>query len=345
MKRALSVAVAFTLGCGIVVGAAIAYYLLPTPGGDLADKPEETTYPVTLIDFVDQRALPLLPMFADGSELRTAASGIVTSTACVPGTPLVSGKTAFTVDGASVVALASTVPFYRDLSWGDSGPDVDSLRQALAGLGYTVGGSGEFDEDVYDALAAIQEAEGLASDDGEFHLTEFLWMPTGTTAVESCAVKIGQSYMPGSTFATTAKVLTSLTVASAETEELVPGERSLQIFGIDVILPENGVLADAQALSQIAAAPEANGKLTATQDDQSTPISGTSQLVAPLRVAPVPAASVFGVRGNQGCVATENGIYPVTVAGANLGMSQVMFDGDPPANVLLQPDAETCSGG
>jgi hypothetical protein len=342
MKRALTVVAAFVLGCGIVVGAAVAYYLLPAPGGDLAAIPEEKTYPVTLVDFVDQRTLPLAPTFAEGAELRAAASGVVTTSACVPGQPLASGEVAFSVDGAPIVALSADVPFYRDLRWGDAGADVDSLRRALAALGYSVAGSGEFGRDVFEALSAIQETRGLTFDDGGFHLSDFLWMPVGVAAVASCEAKIGQAYAPDATFATTARTLTALSLASDETEQMVPGERELHVFGVAVVMPANGAVKDPEALAQIAASPEGRAELTGKSEDDSASISGTSSLVTPLRVAPVPATSVFGIQGVHGCVESDGRTYSITVAGANLGMSQIIFDGDPPSKVQLRPDAETC---
>lgn len=345
MKRALTVVAAFVLGCGIVAGAAAAYYFLPAPGGDLAPDPVETTYPVTLVDFVDQRTLPLAPTFSEGLELRASASGVVTSSACVPGQVLASGKAAFSVDGAPVVALSADVPFYRDIGWGDAGPDVDSLRRSLAALGYSVAASGEFSRDASAALSAIHESEGSAFDDGRFHLTDFLWVPTGAPAVESCEAQIGQNYTPDAPFATTVSTLTALSLVGEETEQMAPGERKVQIFGVAVAMPENGVLTDPKVLAQIAASPEANGELTGKGEDESAAISGTSELVAPLRVAAVPATSVFGVHGDQGCVASASRTYSVTVAGVNLGMSQVVFEGDPPSKVLLLPDAETCHAG
>ncbi|MDZ4045686.1 MAG: peptidoglycan-binding protein, partial [Rhodoglobus sp.] len=215
MKRAFAVIAAFVLGSGVVVGAAFAYYLLPSPDGDLAPSPYEKTYPVTLVDFADQRTLPLAPTFAEGAELRAAAAGVVTSNDCIPGQAFVSGKVAFSVDGSPVVALSADVPFYRDLRWGDTGSDVDSLRRALAALGYSVAASGEFSSDVAEALSKIQDSEGLAFDDGGFHLTDFLWVPAGAAVVASCEAKIGQSYMSGSVFATTASTLTALSLAGS----------------------------------------------------------------------------------------------------------------------------------
>jgi len=345
MRRAIAVVAAFAAGCGVVLAAAVAYYFLPAPNGVLAQAPKETTYPVSLIDFADQRALSLVPTFSEGASLRATAFGTVTRSACTPGEPLTSGEVAFVVDGKPVVALAADVPFYRDLRWGEKGSDVDSLRRSLAALGYLVAAEGEFDQDLFDALSSIQETERLASSDGFFHLTDFMWMPTTVTPIATCEAKVGQNYTAGAPFATTTKSLTALTVASTSVQEAVPGERAVQIFGVDVKLPDTGTLTDPSTLAQIASAPEARGKFAAGKDGESAAISATSRLVTPLRVASVPPASVFNIQGNRGCVESGSTTYPVTIAGANLGMSLVTFEGAPPEDVLLRPRAESCGAG
>jgi hypothetical protein len=309
----------------------------------LAPTSEEKAYPVTFVDFADQRTLPLVPAFSEGSELRAAASGVVTSSACVPGQSLSSGKVAFSVDGNAVIAMSADVPFYRDLRWGDAGSDVDSLRRALAALGYSVGASGAFSKDVFEALSAIQDSEGMAFDDGQFHLTDFLWVPPGAAPVESCDAKIGQSYGPGDTFATTARRLTALSLVDDKTElPLIAGERRLQVVGVEVVMPTSGVLTDPGALAQIVASSDAQTELARSEDSGSASISGKTELIAPLRVASVPATSVFGVQGGRGCVASKDKTYPVTVVGVSLGMSQVTFDGDPPTEILLRTGTEKC---
>ncbi|SFR78407.1 Putative peptidoglycan binding domain-containing protein [Microbacterium azadirachtae] len=343
MKRAITVIIAFALACGAVVGAVVAYYMLPIASGVLAPNPKETAFPITQVDYSDERALPLEPSFSAGVELRAYVSGIVTQTSCTPGMPVASGKALLTVNGKPVIALAAKEPFYRDLGWGDKGADVDSLRGALSSLGYAVDASGEFDDDVFDALTSLQDTENLATSDGLFHISDFLWVPMSSPAIATCEATVGQSVGPGATVATTARILSSLSVTRAAAEGLVPGARTVSVFEVAVTLPESGVLTDPAVLTQIANAPDSRGKLTVDKDGKAAAISGTSRLVEPLQIAAVPPASVFGVQGLRGCVEAQGGTYPVTVVGANLGMSLVRFDGVPPADVLLHPKPGSCN--
>ncbi|MDF2045463.1 hypothetical protein [Microbacterium sp. Kw_RZR3] len=342
MKRALATVISFTLGSGAVLGAAVAYSLLPGPSGLLAEAPSETTYPVTMTDFRDQRALTLAPTFTAGTPLRTTASGTVTATACTPGQSLTPGKAAFAVDDHPIIALASDTPFFRDLTWGDTGRDVDALRASLAGLGFDVAPTGAFSRDVSRALSTLQHRETMAHAEGDFVLQDVLWMPSPPPTVASCDVQVGQPITAGSTAATTAVSLTALTVSGQAAGALVPGERTVQVLGVDAVIPENGVLTDRDALGRIASSPEGQQQLTGTKTGDAAMVSGTSALATPLRVAPVPVSSVIGASSAHACVADDHAEYPVTVVGASLGMSLVTFHADTPSNVLLQPRREHC---
>jgi peptidoglycan hydrolase-like protein with peptidoglycan-binding domain len=52
------------------------------------------------------------------------------------GVAITNGKQLAEVDGQPLVALTGTVPAWRDLTPGESGPDVTELQKALASLGY-----------------------------------------------------------------------------------------------------------------------------------------------------------------------------------------------------------------
>lgn len=344
IRRALTVVASFALGCGTVVGATVAYDLLPEPAGALAEVPVETTYPVTMTDFRDQRALTLAPAFSQGAALRAATDGTVTATACTPGQPLTSGKAALWIDDAPVVALASATPFFRDLTGGDSGRDVDALRAALAALDFDVAPTGAFGRDVSRALSSLQRREKMTHTDGDFVLSDILWMPTPSPVIASCGVHVGEAYAAGAPVATTAVSLTALSVTGQALGTLVPGERTVQVLGVDVVLPEGGVITDADTLVRIAASPEGREQLTGTKTGDAAMVSGTSALTIPLRVAPVPVSSVIGTSG-AACVASDAETFPVTVVGASLGMSLVTFAGPAPTSVLLQPHREICDAG
>lgn len=345
MRRPLAVIVSFALGCGAIVGAAIAYSLLPEPSGVLAEVPSETTYPVTMTDFRDQRTLTFAPTFTAGTALRATANGTVTATACTPGQSLTSGEAAFSVDDQPIVALAADTPFFRDLTWGDTGHDVDALRASLAALGFDVAPTGAFSRDVSRALSALQHREKMAHTDGDFVVQDVLWMPSPAPIVASCDVQVGQPIAAGSTAATTSVSLTALTVSGQAAGALVPGERTAQVLGVDATIPENGILTDRDVLARIASSPEGRQQLTGTKTGDAAMVSGTSALAAPLRVAPIPVSSVIGGSGGHACVTDDRAEYPVTVVGASLGMSLVTFAADTPSNVLLQPHREHCDAG
>lgn len=345
MKRALSVIVSFALGCGVVVGAVVAYDMLPGPSGALAEVPSETRYPVTMTDFRDQRALTLSPTFSSGTTLRAIANGTVTATACTPGRPLAPGKAAFWVDDQPIIALAADTPFFRDLSWGDTGRDVDALRASLAALDFDVAPTGAFSRDVSRALSTLQHREKMTHTDGDFVLADVLWMPNPAPVVATCDVQVGQAFTSGSAAATTVVTLTSLTVSGQAAGALVPGERTVHVLGVDATIPESGVLTDAEMLARIASSSEGRQQLTGTKTGDAAMVSGTSALATPLRVAPVPVSSVIGETGSRACVADDHAEYPVTVVGASLGMSLVTFDAATPTSVLLQPHRESCDAG
>lgn len=341
IRRAVAVVASFALGCGAVVGATVAYALLPEPAGTLAEVPAETTYPVTMTDFRDQRALTLAPTFSQGTALRATTDGTVTATACAPGQPFASGKAAFWVDDSPVVALAADTPFFRDLTWGDTGRDVDALRAALAALDFDVAPTGAFGRDVSRALSSLQRREKVAHTDGDFVLSDILWMPNPSPVIATCGVQVGQAYSAGGPVATTAVSLTALAVTGQAAGALVPGVRTVQVLGVDVVLPEGGIITDADTLIRIATSPEGREQLTGTKTGDAAMVSGTSALATPLRVAPVPVSSVIGAA----CVASDAETFPVTVVGASLGMSLVTFAGPAPTSVALQPHRETCDAG
>ncbi len=64
-----------------------------------------------------------------------ANEGLVSSVTATADDVLQAGQTAFALDGRSAVAEPGSLPFFRSLVPGDSGPDVLELKQILAGAG------------------------------------------------------------------------------------------------------------------------------------------------------------------------------------------------------------------
>jgi uncharacterized protein YwbE len=73
------------------------------------------------------------------------------------GSTVVNGEVLAEIDGAPMFVLTGSVPAWRDLAAGDTGPDVAELQAALAALGYGDGGdtAGSFGVGTQDAVTAF----------------------------------------------------------------------------------------------------------------------------------------------------------------------------------------------
>lgn len=85
---------------------------------------------------------------------------VVTSAAKAAGDRVAPGELLAVVSGRPLLILPGSVPLYRDIASGDSGPDVTALQGALAGFGYPVAATGTFDFATKRALSAWYEAAG-----------------------------------------------------------------------------------------------------------------------------------------------------------------------------------------
>ena len=88
------------------------------------------------------------------SRLRVAAGATITN-----------GEQLAEIDGEPLFALTGPVPAWRDLTPGESGPDVTELQKALASLGYYDGGdtAGYFGSATEDAVSAYYEHLGYSA--------------------------------------------------------------------------------------------------------------------------------------------------------------------------------------
>jgi peptidoglycan hydrolase-like protein with peptidoglycan-binding domain len=114
-----------------------------------------------------------------------------------PGEPIVE------VAGTPVFVLQGTYPAYRDLTPGESGPDVAQLQSNLQALGYSTGtdASGAFGPGTSAAVVAFYKtmgytappAGGPKSHGAMVPLSEFFFVPSFPATVASIGAKIGAS--------------------------------------------------------------------------------------------------------------------------------------------------------
>lgn len=187
----------------LVAAAAVAWQLAGDRGAVAAEpyltEPARTA---DLQDRVEASATVAWPQEAT-AELRAPAAGTVTSLVIkegdVPG-PL---ATVVEVNEGPLVALASPVPLYRDLTEDLEGADVQALKRALRAVGQDPGSDDAvFDAATTAALEAWEAANGL-EETGELPLSRALWLPPGAQ-VTAVQVRPGDPVAPGTPLASVA---------------------------------------------------------------------------------------------------------------------------------------------
>lgn len=310
---------AFCAAAGVTAGALITYAFLPDPTQDVSEPRAVTTFPVTSTAFTDQRTIALRPSFSAQSQVSIGRSGVVTESTCTPGVAFGNGNLIAKIDGHPVVALATSVPFFRDIEPGADGPDVVALRASLRSLGYEIDAEGAFRGGAVDALVDLQKKHGVSRADGVLRTTDFAWIPAAGGAPSTCDVSVGERYVEMSPFATVPGALRSLQVVPSAVAP-VPGARSAQVAGVEITLPEDGVIADDESIALIAASPE----FTVAADSET--IAASTQLLEAREAVSVPAAAIFGLENATGCLQAGDGdVFPIALLSSSLGRALVTF--------------------
>lgn len=119
------------------------------------------------------------------------AHGTVTELPAV-GAVIRQGQSLYEVDSTPVTLLYGKTPAYRDLSEGDSGPDVRELNADLAALGHdTVATSDYFGARTRAAVVALEDAWGVTKD-GVLHASDIAVLPSAVRVTSIQAVLGGQ---------------------------------------------------------------------------------------------------------------------------------------------------------
>lgn len=127
------------------------------------------------------------------------ASGVVTSRNVSSGDTITQGTTLYTVNMRPVVAAQGSVPAYRDIEYGLSGPDVKQLQQLLYDLGfYWVEPDGEALSGTTTAIRQWQKSLGLETT-GVVSPADIVFLPTlpARITLDTEALDIGAEIEPG----------------------------------------------------------------------------------------------------------------------------------------------------
>ncbi|WP_415856850.1 peptidoglycan-binding domain-containing protein, partial [Sinomonas sp. G460-2] len=196
------------------------------------------------VDHRDERSAAASVTTSKPASVSLARGGIVTSSECIGGASLESGRIAASIDGHPVLSLATAVPFYRELRMGASGADVNALRVALRSMGHDVAETGAYDAKVAAAVRTIQLKHGLEQRDGSLSLRDVMWLPAASTEVLSCDALVGSAYSSGSPILTAAGTLQSLRVVAPDGAAWTPGARTAQFGSASAPVGEDGVITE-----------------------------------------------------------------------------------------------------
>jgi peptidoglycan hydrolase-like protein with peptidoglycan-binding domain len=144
-----------------------------------------TVYPATQYD-----------VYASGS-----SSVYISKMKVAAGETISNGEELAEIDGQPLFVLAGPVPAWRDLTPGESGPDVTELQKALASLGYYDGGdtSGFFGSATEDAVSSYYEHLGYsAPSSGGVPAADVVFLPSLPATVVAVNGTTGEQ--PGQPF-------------------------------------------------------------------------------------------------------------------------------------------------
>lgn len=317
----------------IACGGAGAGMLLAPPPASIAAAPPTLTADPRAVEFSDERMAQVTLSFVPSPALRSPASGVLTSSACVPGAIAVSGGSLFAIDGTPIVQLATSNPLWRDLGVGDTGPDVEALQSELARLGHAVEVDGRLGWADVAAFDATTSATGAPpSRGGVLAIGAVAWQPAAEVLVAECLTAVGDVVAAG---APIAELPLRPAVAQVRLPaDAVDGTRVL-VIGTERVPLDGGIVTDPAVLGAIAQTDEYRALDASAEPVIELPV----ELETPLKLDAIPPAAVYDLADAIGCVQHGSSVTRVRVIASQLGLALVEPD-VPLGRVELAPDVD-----
>ncbi|WP_156027549.1 hypothetical protein [Mycetocola saprophilus] len=360
----------FSLGAGTA-------FLVLTPATPAAVKPADPVKEIAVTERLvdDRRPVTLVADTGPVTPISSPREGLVTSLECAPGSTIESGSSVLSVEGEPAVALATSVPMWRDLGIGDSGEDVRALATELTRLGYLAGGEQRLDRDTLNAVNRLLTDRGAraarepVASSARILKDTFMWIPAVRTVVASCATSIGQRVSVESTVLSAQGTLATAHVR-AVSGTIVPGARTVVVGEDTFDLDSEGRILDRSELDRLA---QTRIYRQSLGGDTPGELPAASKLAEPMTAFAVPASALFAsaapepagaeqtqsggassemgggepagedVSGAQrpSCVVVDGRVESIRVIGSQLGQTFVLFsDNVKPQRVSVHPAAD-----
>lgn len=339
--------IAVVSGLALAGAGALAGFLLapqdPPPGLEVG--PTEHSVEVTSTLFDDARSVTAVPTLGGSGEVSLATSGRITRLTCEVGGEMVSGKSPVWVNEQPVVALATSLPLWRDLGLNTKGSDVRALQNELNRLGYSVNVNGTYDRTTRTAVDKLFVDAGMGKGPGYLPFAQTLWLPMPEMKITECGYLLGDNADAAAPLAKYSTGLTNLDIKIIPTDA-APGERIVRFYDATASVNEDDTITDESFLATVEKSQEFVFWLQTQQmgggpEGLEIEYVLTDQITASV----VPPGSLFAINGPKACVFDGTTNHPVEIISSSLGKTLVSFpSGNAPASVDLvsQSVDETC---
>ncbi|MDO5082729.1 hypothetical protein EII34_04780 [Arachnia propionica] len=301
----------------------------------------ESSYELSLSEFADERTVEVTITPEAGQPLVSRAGGTITGLDCAPGGQWVQGSSPAAVNGQRILLLNSAAPWYRDLTQDDKGEDVANLQRAINALGAEVGVTGTFDSATRAAWKKVLTAADLPAGEGDFLLSQVVWLPEAEVTITECPLVVGQDVAAGEALAKAGSGRSTMTFTPPA--DLFDGPRTLTIGETSIALTDDLLVADPTAVDALLATPEVASAIQRAKGE-AVQLSGRLRLAEPIPVHAVPPSSVVKDASGRVCVLSGGTPHAAEVVSSALGLSYVRIDGDPPSAVDAHPAKEATCG-
>ncbi|GAB4338736.1 MAG: hypothetical protein Kow0010_27070 [Dehalococcoidia bacterium] len=281
-------------------------------------------------------------------------NGVVTAVYLSSGDRITSGTRLLSVDGIDRFSFHSDAPFYRRLSRGEFGRDVEQLHQLLNELGYLSALPVEpamFGADTEDAVVRLMFDLGAPNAVGSFDPAVVVWLPIDSIVLDELTATVAApAPSPGSRLGTSAPELLLATFSSQDPAQSLLLDSSVEyvltvgghVLAADPstqsVAPEDLDLLEQIAFSTMGGAQEPTGAGAIGPRDS---LTGTISRSTPLETLAVPSTSVVTGPGGELCVwiVVEGTYQPVSVVvhQSLAGVASIQGDLVPEAAVLANP--------
>lgn len=331
-RRALSTLVLAVIALVVAASAGwliAAFVLSPRVPPSVGEATEVQEIAVVMQTYSDAQPVSLDVAREPDIELSSPASGRVTETSCEPGRELTSGASMVTLDDAVIVTIVSSVPLWRDLEPGATGPDVTAFKKALERVDLTTSPGDAIEWTDLESTGRLLESAGAKATFERVPQNAFLWVPSGSTEITACPARAGTSVAEGEPLVTIGGE-TTVSLSDLPPSAL-PGVRTIELDDVELALSADGTFAegaDASGVTSTAAYLEA----AASEEGGTRPVrvSATAVLSEPVQVAALPPSALSVGEDGTACVGGDGETHTVTIAGSELGRTLVVFEQDPP---------------